>query len=164
MSLHEYVLNSSSDTSLLETIELSHPSWSSIHRWVGSSSAGIITGQGIFDPMPVEITRSGTADDLDMSYAIRVGDLGEIIQGEIDRIAADDTWHVKPTAIYRAYRSDNLTSPIIGPVTLDCADWRFDETGLQFTAQSPRINIVATGALYRIERFPMLAGFANDQS
>lgn len=167
-SIFDFVLLSKSNIVALETIELSHSSFTKKYRFVRNALTDIIITIGnqtlVYTPVPMEISPSTTSDDLDAGFSIRIGDLGEIIRNEIDRIAVTNRWEEKPLAIYRVYRSDILTNPIVGPVSLECVDWQFDKHGFHFNAQASRLNIVSTGSLYRIERFPMLAGFANDQS
>ena len=112
-----------------------------------------------FDYYPMKITPKVTNDDLDYKIDIQFGDLGEIIPDELDRIANDNAFDVKPTVIYRAYSSHAVDAPILGPINLEIDSFVFNKDGVSFEAKAPNVNISATGENYSLSRFPMLRGF-----
>ena len=112
-----------------------------------------------FDYYPLRIEDNGTRDDLDQSFTITLGDLGDILPSELDNVADAGSFNVKPSVIYRTYRSDDLSRPLFGPVTLEVESFAFNREGSTFTAKAPSLNINKTGELYKLERFPMLRGF-----
>jgi hypothetical protein len=158
-----YFLSSKSSVVYLETLEISHPSFSQTY-WIVRNAIGGITATletavaQAFVYYPLRIRPVGASDDLDQVLRVDLGDLGEIIPKEIDAITAAGTMGIKPTVKYRAWRSDDLTEPLVGPLVLEIADLSSNREGSSFEASAPKFNINRTGELYRLERFPMLRG------
>jgi hypothetical protein len=145
-------------------LEISHPSFSQTYYCVRNHVNGVtvtLETAAVVDFVyyPMQITRIGVQDDLDQSLHVELGDLGAVLPRELDNIAADDTFHIKPIIKYRSYRSDNLDEPMTGPITLEVKDFKFTKEGAAFDAKAPQLNINRTGELYSIDRFPMLRGF-----
>lgn len=164
MSYAEFFLNSRSSVVQLELMEISHPNFTKVYRVVRNAVKGITvtleTGaSATFDYYPMRIENNGSKDDLDQSFTITLGDLGEVLPKELDSVASADGFSVKPVVIYRTYRSDDLTLPLFGPVVLEVESFAFNREGSTFTAKAPSLNINKTGELYKLERFPMLRGF-----
>lgn len=160
----EFFLNSSSSIVQLELIEIQHPNFTKIYRVVRNAVRGITvtleTGtEAKFDYYPLRIENNGSKDDLDQSFTITLGDLGEVLPKELDSVASAQGFDVKPVVIYRTYRSDDLSRPLFGPVMLEVESFAFNREGSTFTAKAPSLNVNKTGELYKLERFPMLRGF-----
>lgn len=105
---------------------------------------------------PMKVKPLGAQTDLDQSLEITLGDLGEILPAELDRVAAGNAFNVKPIVIYRTYRSDDLTAPLFGPVNLQVDGITFTHEGAAFNARATLFNITRTGEVYDLQRFPML--------
>lgn len=164
MSYAEFFLNSKSSVVQLELLEISHPNFTKVYRIVRNAVKGITvkleTGDSAsFDYYPMRIENNGAKDDLDQSFTITLGDLGEVLPKELDSVASAQGYNVKPVVTYRTYRSDDLTRPLFGPVLLEVESFAFNREGSTFTAKAPSLNINKTGELYTLERFPMLRGF-----
>jgi hypothetical protein len=160
----EFFLNSASSVVQLELIEISHPSFSKVYRVVRNAIDGVTvtleTGLvANFEYYPLNIKPTGVSDDLDQTLEIQLGDLGEIIPYELDNIAADGTFNIKPTLLYRTYRSDDLTQPLYGPFRYVISNMPFTKEGVVLNAGAPRVNQNTTGEIYTIDRFPTLQGF-----
>lgn len=160
----EFFLLSNSHVVELETLEISHPAFSKIYRIVRNSSNGLIatleTGEIVtFDYYPLRITPMQSSDDLDQGIKIEFGDLGQILPIELDNIAAAGSFGIKPKAIYRTFRSDDLSAPMNGPFVFEIKQMPFNLNGVAFEASAPKINLNSTGEIYTADRFPMLAGF-----
>lgn len=160
----EFFLNSKSEIIQYECLEISHPDFSQVFRFVRNNTEGLtVTLETLadvtFDYCPVRIKQSNLVDDLDYGIELEFGDLGEILPDEIDLVGLADGFAVKPTLKYRSYRSDNLTAPMFGPLTLEITSFAFNKTGATFEAKAPSLNIHQTGEIYTISRFPMLRGF-----
>lgn len=159
-----YFLSSKSSVVYLETLEISHPSFSRTY-WVVRNAVGGITAtletavEQAFEYYPLRIRPIGASDDLDQTLRVDLGDLGEIIPQEIDAIREAGTMGIKPTVKYRAWRSDDLAAPLVGPLVLEIAELSSNQEGSSFEAKAASLNVNRTGELYRIERFPMLRGF-----
>lgn len=152
----------------LELLEISHPSFSQTYRLVRNAINGITVthesppgGSFVYTYTPMRISSLGSANDMDQAIKIEIGDLGEIVPAELDRVSADNKFTTKPIITYRTYSSFDLTAPLFGPLTLSVDRFTFNSTGVVFEARASIININRTGELYYIDRFPMLEGFAR---
>jgi hypothetical protein len=66
---------------------------------------------------------------------------------------------IKPSVVYRVYRSDDLTEPLDGPYLFQANSLAFQKEGATFECTAPRLNLSTTGEIYTMNRFPMLRGF-----
>jgi len=160
----EFFLNSRASVVQFETFELFHPSFSKTYYIVRNNVNGITVklenGNTVtFEYYPVQFVPNTTQDDLDYSLRLEFGDLGEILPKELDAVKNADTFIQKPVFKFRAYRSDFLESPMLGPIELEVVEFTFNNKGASFEARSPQLNLHKTGEIYTIDRFPMLAGF-----
>ena len=122
-----YFLNGSSAVVRLDTIVISHPNMSQDYALVRNHRAGMTatleTGaQQDFMYYPFGLNDSEVTQSLDYGLEIILGDLGEILPMEIDRIRAADAMGTPPTVVFRAYTSDDLSAPVIGPIVLEMGD------------------------------------------
>lgn len=160
-----FFLASPSSVVQLETLEISHPDFTKVHRVVRNATRGLsatLTEGGpltAFDYYPLRISRSVTSDSLEQGLRVDLGDLGTVWPLELDAVAAGDSFGTRPEVIYRTYRSDDLSSPLYGPIELEAASLSFNRQGVSFEAQAPRLNTFRTGETYDFTRFPMLRGF-----
>lgn len=160
----EFFLNSKSSVVQLETLEISHPNFTKTYRIVRNAVEGVTVAlengsSATFDYYPLQIENAGVRDDLDQSIKINLGDLGEVLPKELDEVSSNDGFGIKPIVIYRTYRSDDLTRPLLGPATLEVSTFAFNREGSTFEAKAPSLNINKTGEIYSLDRFPMLRGF-----
>jgi hypothetical protein len=160
----EFFLNSNSNVIQLELLEISHPSFSQTYFIVRNKIAGVTvtledSSSQFFEYYPLKITPVSNSDDLDQTIKVELGDLGTLLPQELDAVAVAGTFDVKPTLIYRTYRSDDLSAPLSGPVRYEISNIPFNKDGSSFEARAPRLNQLATGELYTLDRFPALKGF-----
>lgn len=160
----EFFLKSKSSVVQLETLEISHPDFTKVYRVVRNAVQGVTVtlennSSATFDYYPLAIENAGVRDDLDQAITINLGDLGEVLPKELDEIASNDGFAIKPTVVYRTYRSDDLTRPLFGPVLLEVTSFAFNREGSTFEAKAPSLNVNKTGERYKLDRFPMLRGF-----
>lgn len=160
----EFFLNSKASIVQLELVEVSHPFFTQVYRKVRNSLQPVTVTletmqQATFDYYPLKITSMGARTDLESGFRIDLGDLGEILPKELDSVADNDAFEIKPSLVYRAYRSDDLSLPIFGPIFLECSNFSFNKEGASFEAKAPSLNNNRTGEVYSFERFPMLRGF-----
>lgn len=160
----EYFLNSNSNVVQLELLEISHSAFTQTYYVVRNAVNGVTVTletavEQEFTYYPLKITPLGSKDDLDQSLRIDLGDLGEVLPNELDAVSDALGFDEKPVVKYRAYRSDDLSEPLIGPWVLEVTSFNFNREGSSFEAKAPSLNINRTGELYKIARFPMLRGF-----
>ncbi len=164
MSYAEYFLNSESSVIQLELLEISHPSFTQTFYLARNAVNGVTVtletaASQFFRYCPMKISPLGQSDNLDQAIKVQLGDLGEELPPELDALAVANDYLTKPVVKYRAYRSDDLTVPLVGPWNLEISSFTFKDEGASFEAKAPSLNINRTGELYKIERFPMLRGF-----
>jgi hypothetical protein len=162
----EFYLNSSSSVVKLDMLTISHPDFTQVFNVVRNAIAGITvtletSAVQAFEYYPLQITPTGSDSDLDQVLKITLGDLGQLLPQQLDSVQIAGTFRIKPTLIYRQYRSDDLTLPIEGPDAFTIDNIAFDDTGATFQASAPRVNLTGTGERYTFDRFPMLRGSAN---
>ena len=160
----EFFLKSKSSVVQLETLEISHPNFTKVYRIVRNAVEGVtVTLETLqsasFDYYPLQIENAGIRDDLDQAIKINLGDLGEVLPKELDEVSSNSGFGIKPIVIYRTYRSDDLSRPLFGPVTLEVSSFAFNREGSTFEAKAPSLNINKTGEAYKLDRFKMLRGF-----
>lgn len=160
----EFFLNTSSSVVQLETLEISHPNFTTTYRIVRNSRLPVTcaledSSDEEFSYYPLQIRSLGSRTDLDAGFQIDVGDLGEVLPLELDEVANADAFNIKPTVVYRTYRSDDLTQPLFGPLNLEIDNFTFNADGASFEAKAPSLNMNRTGENYDFSRFPMLRGF-----
>lgn len=163
-SYEEFFFNSKSSIVQFECVKLSHPSWSQAYYIVRNAVAGLSvvhedSTPHVYTYYPVKIEQHDVTGDLDNGFTFTFGDLGSIIPQEIDRVMAADTFSTKPTIEYRVYRSDQLNTPMEGPVILEGKTFTLTKEGAAVDAIPKQVNINGTGEIYTFSRFPMLAGF-----
>jgi hypothetical protein len=159
-----FYLNSRSSVVKLDLITISHPSFTKVYNVVRNSIMGItVTLETAvvqaFEYYPLAITPTSSENDLDQVLKVTLGDLGQLLPKELDAVRTDGTFIIKPTLLYREYRSDSLGAPINGPVRFQIDNITFNDDGATFQASAPRLNMTGTGERYTYDRFPMLRGF-----
>lgn len=162
--IYEFFLSARSTVVRLECVEISHPNFSQTYRVVRNHVSGVTVtletaATATFTYYPLRITRQGMADDLDFAIQVDWGDLGGIAPAEIARVKANDGFGTKPTVVYRTYRSDDLTTLLEGPITLEVSSVANDGEKCAFVAKAPTLNLNRTGEVYDKLRFPGLVGF-----
>lgn len=160
----EFFLNSDSSVVPLETLDITHPSFSKryaiVRNAVGGLTATLEDSTSLdFDYYPLAIKPTGASSDLDQKLEIQLGDLGDVVPKEIDLVQAAGTFGTKPTLIYRSFRSDDLTAPMDGPYRFEITSIAQKKDAAAFTAEAPALNSSRTGEIYSTDRFPMLIGF-----
>lgn len=159
----EYFLNTKSTVGQLDTIQISHPSFEKdfflVKNHLKGFSAKLENGVDVdFQYVPMQVSLGTVKDNLDQTIDITLGDLGDIVAKELKKIRQSKNNKVKPKFIYRTYRSDDFTRPLYGPVKLSIVDFQLMDTGCSFQAKADSLNVVKTGEIYDLRRFPMLKG------
>ncbi len=163
----EYFLGGRIDTRAYELIEITHPDFTKPNRIVRNSDyAQALTvdlspsEQDVeFVYYPAAIQQLGARDDLDTGIRMDLGDVGTIVPDEMDAVAEAGGYTEKPALRYWLYRSDNLTSPMYGPLHLEIPTFAFNSEGASFEARPPTLNSTKTGERLTTDRIPMQKGF-----
>ena len=158
-----FFLNSASSVIEYETIEISHTDFTQSY-WIVRNNVNGLTATDetstsrtfVFYPLKVEFSED--RNDMDYSLRIDIGDVGEVLPSELDSIATADGWGEKPVLKYRTFRSDDLTQPLFGPITLEIGQLTFNATGCSFEAKAPAVTLTKCGERYTLDRFPGLRG------
>jgi hypothetical protein len=142
----------------IDCIEISHPSFSKVFRFVRNVRDGILVKhEDALDYQYMhevfELNRSNVTADLDQTIQITFADYKDELKLEIE--SADYTQPA--TFKYRAYRDDDLSMPMIVLETLQVISVNNDSFGIvTFDAKAEGLNDVKTGLIYSIEDYPML--------
>lgn len=164
MSIYtEFFLNSPSSAGEIETLEISHPNFSRTYRFVRNYTGGInLTLENaatvFFEYYPLRIERAGNTSNLAQTFTVTIGDVGETLPAEIERVRAADAFVTFPTVKYRTYRSNDTSAPLVGPLSLVVLEVAQAAEGSVLTIAAPQANNARTGEIYSIDRFPMLRG------
>lgn len=161
-------LDSSPSIASLETLEVSHSLWPTPIRIVTNHEDGVDamleTGEVVnFEFAPLLINRGKTSDDLDQSFNITLGDLGEIVPPLIKQIRASDSDEY-PAVVYRAYAFDTASTTFAKDKPIDIAKGLFveqmsrDHQATTFDAKTPDKNTVKTGRPMTPHEYPDLKG------
>lgn len=159
--LYGFYLGSGTRVAELETIELSHPSFSQVYRLQRQLIRRnlVVTledgTQGTFAWYPLKISREQSNAQLDQPVTISFGDLGQTLPLELDRLFVADTFVTKPSVVYRTFRSDDL-SMLTGPLAYELNSTSHKGEGATLTAAPPKVNLSATGEIYTLDRFTAL--------
>lgn len=148
----------------LDLISITHSSFTKDYFLVRNARDGItVTLETLveqdFEYLPMKLSNSGSRSDMDFGISVGLGDLGDIMATEIANVLADDTFDERPIFTYRAYRSDDLSAPMFGPIVLTIESLSTTIEGASFEAIAQYANRHTTGEIYDIERFPALRAF-----
>ncbi|MCS3505020.1 DUF1833 domain-containing protein [Achromobacter sp. JUb104] len=161
----DFYFGAPQSTAELETLEISQPAFSQVWRlqsqYRGGFWARLESGELVFwQYVPMRLRQLDDRGNLDFGISVTLGDLGEILPDEIERARQAGTLRTfPPTVRYRAYRSDDLETPMVGPVTLQARKIVRNRDGAQCDSMAPQTNVTKTGMLYRTDLFPMLLGY-----
>ncbi len=147
-----------------DTLALSHPGFPQVYYMVRNANpsltATLETGETVtFNRVPTELEWKGERDDLDVSLDIRLGDVGEIAAAEIESLRLAGLLLAKPTLTYRSFRSDDLSAPMDGPISLQVSTPNVTAEGATFTAEVQRLNTSGSGQRFTTARFVMMKAF-----
>lgn len=162
---NEYFLRGDPGVIRMQLVEVSHPAWENTYRYVQNIADGVtVTHEdgAVLDYAysPIIIKKSKTDDNLDQSITVTVGDLGEQIPLDMDRLRESDEFRaVKPTLNYREYLSDNLSEPLLTIEKLEVTDYQPHLEGGMFVCKAKEMNLTRTGISYTIEDFAALRDF-----
>lgn len=161
----DFFLSASPVVAQLELFEVSHPDFSQVYRIVRNQRGGVTVtlpgGEGLttFDYRPVRIRHDSQSDDLSQGLTIDIGDPGDLLPAELNAVRQADGFAIKPMVRYWVYRSDQLSSPLVGPLTFEMLSYSPKGGQASLVARAPERNATGTGELYTFARFPMLRGF-----
>lgn len=152
-----FYLNASSGVVPLECIEISHPSFSKVFRYVKNDSDGIVAEGQNYVYQPMSIKRNNVSNDLEQTLSLTIADMDDELALAVSAIRESVYPTVKPECKFKLFRDDDLTSPMTQLQTLEIPTISKDSSGLvTFDAQAPQLNSVKTGRTYSIEDYPLL--------
>ena len=167
--LTSFYLDHEPEFVLLETCQISHPSWDESFNIVTNHDDGIVAtleddSVVEFKYVPAKIIKGSAADDLDQSIQLVVGDLGEIIPNLIQKIREANSLE-KPSVTYRSYAYDASANQFINNKPIEIIKGLYistssrDRNSTSIDASTPSKNQVRVGRLYDFENYPDLKGF-----
>lgn len=154
-----FFLDNSGGVMQLECLEISHPSFSQIFRYVRNDQDGLIINGAMYKYQPMSIQRANVTNDLEQKLSVTIADIEDELMSVMRNIRSSAYPRVKPKAVLKIFRDDDLTAPMIEMQTLEIPAISKDGSGLMtFEAQAPELNSVKTGKLYTFEDYPLLKG------
>ncbi|MEG0343404.1 MAG: DUF1833 family protein [Acinetobacter sp.] len=167
MQISENMLNvldqSKGPMGLIECVEISHPNWPNVQRFVTNSNLNITVkhedGQAheyLFSPLT--ISKSAENGNLDSGLSVKIGDVGEVIPDLIDLIIEDEDITL-PKVSYRAYFIGQYDAPIAVSRDLDLESVTRDIKGSEIEAVAPGLNDNGNGEVYSASTDPSLVSF-----
>jgi len=159
-----YYLNAARSEYLYETLTISHSAWDDPIYLVRNRKAGLTAtletaAEVDFVWRPMRISRGSMNDDMDVTMRVEIGDAGTMIPSLIDDIRDDDSFDEAPVAIFRSFRSTDLTQPHEGPISLEVAGMVRNGSGASLDLAAPSLNLNRTGERYSIADHPMIRSF-----
>lgn len=143
----------------LECIEISHPSFSQVYRYVKNDEDGVIADGSAYTYEPMSIKRNNVTNDLEQTVSITFADLKDELVNAVKLIQKSEWPLVRPKFVMKTFRDDDLSEPMVQLQTLEVAAVSKDSTGLvTFDAQAPELNSVKTGLIYNFVDYPLLRG------
>lgn len=162
---YDYFLRGDPDDIRLALVEVSHPSFRYTYRYVQNHASGVtVTHENgerrSYQYSPITIKKSKSDNDLDQSITIGVGDLGELLPADIDRLRNSQQYsQVRPVLNYREYLLSDLSKPVLSVLGLEVTDWQPNKDGSVFVCKARELNLTKTGTVYTLDKFPTLRGF-----
>ena len=154
---YSFFLNANGGVVALECIEISHPSFPKVYRYVKNDTEGVTASGVHFDYQPMSIKRNNVTNDLDQTLSLTLADVDDELMNDVKKIHSSAFSKQKPECSFKIYRDDDLSEPMVTMSSLEIPVVSKDTAGLvTFEAQAPRLNSVRTGRLYTIEDFPLL--------
>lgn len=154
-----FFLNASSEVRAFECIEISHPAFKKVYRYVKGEIDGITAGGQFYEYQPMTIKRNNVTNDLDQSISATLADVDDELIDAIEKIYSSTHRKVRASLVYKVFRSDDLTAPMIELQTLEIPKTSKSGDGrVTFDAKARGLNDVGTGRLYTFEEFPLLRG------
>lgn len=143
----------------LECIEISHPSFSQVYRYVRNDEDGVIAGGNAYLYQPMSIKRNNVTNDLEQTTSITFADMDDSLTDAIKNIQKSQWPSERPKFILKIFRDDDLEQPMEQLQTLEIPTVSKNSEGLMtFDAQAPELNSVKTGLLYTFKDYPLLRG------
>lgn len=143
----------------LECIEISHPSFSQVYRYVRNDEDGVIAGGSTYLYQPMSIKRNNVTNDLEQTTSITFADMNDSLADAIKGIQKSQRPRERPKFALKIFRDDDLGQPMEQLQTLEIPTISKDSEGLMtFDAQAPELNSVKTGLLYTFKDYPLLRG------
>lgn len=158
----DFYLNSRSDDVYIETVEFSHSAFSKSFFLVRNVVDGITLKledgrEQFFEYLPLNIRDKSANGSLDFGTGIDLGDLGELIPQEIDRIDTADMRHIKPTLVRRDYRYSTLEMIRFERLAIPALNRSYE--GASVEGGAPALNSTVVGLRQTVERIPMLVQY-----
>ena len=154
-----FFLNGGGDVMQLECIEISHPSFANTFRYVKNDTDGLIAGGVFYQYQPMSIERNNVSNDLEQTIAVTIADMQDELSKAVRAIHKSANPTTRPSVVYKIFRSDELSSPMLTLQTLEIVTISKNSEGLvTFEAQAPELNSVKTGLTYTLENYPLLRG------
>ena len=151
---------------LLECIEISHPAFSRVYRYVRNHTKGVtVTHEDgaitRYEYAPIKLQRGKSNEKMSQEITVTVADLGMVIPQEVDRLYNSPHELEQPILTYRSYLISNLTQPYETARGLKITENTPQVHGAMFRAVQRSLNDKKTGRSFTLDKWRALRGFLN---
>lgn len=151
---------------MLECIEISHPAFSRVYRYVRNHTKGVTAihedGEiAYYEYAPIKLQRGQSNEKLSQTITVTIGDLGMIIPQEVDRLYGSEHELEHPMLTYRSYLLSNLNEPFETARGLKITENTPQPWGAMFKAQVRSLNDNKSGRGFTLDKWRALRGFLN---
>lgn len=154
-----FFLDATAGVVSLECVEISHPSFVKVFRYVKNDINGVTAEGNFYAYQAMSIKRSNVSNDLEQKMSLTIADMDDDLSSAVRAIRESSYSKVRPSFKFKIFRDDDLSSPMVALQTLEIESVSKDSTGqVTFEAKAPGLNDVGTGMVYSIEDFPLLRG------
>lgn len=162
----QYLVQAPTDKREFRTIEIYHPDFSSVLRFVQDFEDQTLLLEAdaprnpstnvLFTAINLDIQEPGEKSNTGPVLVVNLGAVGNEVQDQLDNIT-DNGLLTPVEVIYRRYYEGDITGPVL-VFKLSAANLKFQSyEGVAFTASDIDFANRKAGELYTLERFPMLA-------
>ncbi|MFW1945768.1 hypothetical protein ACG93R_19980 [Acinetobacter guillouiae] len=160
---------SSGAIGLIECLEISHPKWGQVYRFVMRTNEPLINNSDLmlrhedgqlyaYKIGAIEVQRSSDGDTLDQQIGFSFNDLGETFANLVDLYIHDEVIEL-PIANYRNYLGGNYEQPFQVVRNLEVGNITMTDKGSKCEAKAPSLNENGNGSKYSVTTHPSLASF-----
>lgn len=158
-SLKKYYASAPAGVFVFQTLELSHPQFTTTHFITNNPEKVTATDEGgtarAYISLPFGIRMPTKNASGRQELQIEIDNVDQQILMELERAAADFDTPISVT--FREYTSDSLAAPASNPITLVATDIEATEASVVMTAtRADVLNRVFPSLFYTLDRFPGL--------
>jgi hypothetical protein len=156
-ALRRVYVSNPSDETYLETLEISHPAWSSAYAFVAAPTAftgGTSHGNVDYVPLPFSVTLPESSGEGVVSLQVTIVNAGLEMMNALELAAKQPGTPIRVT--FRIYVDSDLTTPASDEIVMDASAVADDTTVSLNALPADMLNVQWPRVRYRAPLFPGL--------